>query len=408
MTVNSLGIYEKALPQDLSWKEKFNLVKKLGFNFLEFSVDESDARLARLDWTKEQRKEFRDLMWDTDIRINNLMLSGHRRFPLGSKDPETRKKSLEMCQKAVDLCVDLGIHNIQMAGYDVYYEEKSENSRELYVENLAKCVHMAAKKNIMLSIETMDDPFITNIADIKQYKKQVRSPWLQAYPDLGNLSAWPQNDPAKDLENGIGNIVAIHLKDTLAVTDGFEGKFRDVPFGYDVYYEEKSENSRELYVENLAKCVHMAAKKNIMLSIETMDDPFITNIADIKQYKKQVRSPWLQAYPDLGNLSAWPQNDPAKDLENGIGNIVAIHLKDTLAVTDGFEGKFRDVPFGEGCVDFEGLLRELVRLDYNGSFTIEMWPGDNGDDDPVAEVKEAKAFFDKIFKKVGIEQEPVD
>ena len=103
MTVNSLGIYEKALPQDLSWKEKFNLVKKLGFNFLEFSVDESDARLARLDWTKEQRKEFRDLMWDTDIRINNLMLSGHRRFPLGSKDPETRKKSLEMCQKAVDL-----------------------------------------------------------------------------------------------------------------------------------------------------------------------------------------------------------------------------------------------------------------------------------------------------------------
>ncbi|MCT7891681.1 MAG: L-ribulose-5-phosphate 3-epimerase [Lactobacillus crispatus] len=293
MTVNSLGIYEKALPQDLSWKEKFNLVKKLGFNFLEFSVDESDARLARLDWTKEQRKEFRDLMWDTDIRINNLMLSGHRRFPLGSKDPETRKKSLEMCQKAVDLCVDLGIHNIQMAGYDVYYEEKSENSRELYVENLAKCVHMAAKKNIMLSIETMDDPFITNIADIKQYKKQVRSPWLQAYPDLGNLSAWPKNDPAKDLENGIGNIVAIHLKDTLAVTDGFEGKFRDVPFG-------------------------------------------------------------------------------------------------------------------EGCVDFEGLLRELVRLDYNGSFTIEMWPGDNGDDDPVAEVKEAKAFFDKIFKKVGIEQEPVD
>lgn len=27
MTVNSLGIYEKALPQDLSWKEKFNLVR---------------------------------------------------------------------------------------------------------------------------------------------------------------------------------------------------------------------------------------------------------------------------------------------------------------------------------------------------------------------------------------------
>lgn len=292
MTVNSLGIYEKALPQKISWEEKLNLVKKLGFNFLEFSIDESDARLARLDWSRQQRKDFRDLMWKTGVRINNLMLSGHRRFPLGSKDPKIRARSLEMCQKAIDLCVDLGIHNIQMAGYDVYYEKKSENSRELYVENLAKCVHMAAKKNIMLSIETMDDPFITNIADIKQYKKQIKSPWLQAYPDLGNLSAWPQNNPAEDLENGIENIVAIHLKDTLAVTDDFKGKFRDVPFG-------------------------------------------------------------------------------------------------------------------KGCVDFEGLLRELVRLNYNGSFTIEMWPGDNGDPDPISEVKAAKAFFDKIFAQVGIQQEPL-
>lgn len=132
MTVIALGIYEKALPQDLSWKEKFELVHKLGFNFLEFSIDESDERLARLDWSKEERHAFRKVMWETNSRINTMMLSGHRRFPLGSKDPAVRKKSLEMMQKAVNLAVDLGIHNIQMAGYDVYYEDKTMNSRELY------------------------------------------------------------------------------------------------------------------------------------------------------------------------------------------------------------------------------------------------------------------------------------
>ncbi|MCT6857626.1 MAG: TIM barrel protein, partial [Bombilactobacillus mellis] len=118
MTVNALGIYEKALPQNLSWRETFELTHDLGFNFLEFSVDESDKRLARLDWTREQRNEIRNLMWETNTRINNLMLSGHRRFPLGSADPAIREKSLSMMQKAIDLCVDLGIHNIQMAGYD--------------------------------------------------------------------------------------------------------------------------------------------------------------------------------------------------------------------------------------------------------------------------------------------------
>lgn len=292
MTVNALGIYEKALPQELSWREKFELVHQLGFNFLEFSIDESDDRLARLDWTKEQRQEFREAMWATNSRINTLMLSGHRRFPLGSKDPAIRHKSLEIMQKAIDLAVDLGIHNIQMAGYDVFYEDKTMQSRELFVENLAKCVHMAAKKMVMLSIETMDDPFINSITAIDHYKTQVRSPWLQAYPDLGNLSAWPSNDVPAQLENHIDEVAAVHLKDTRAVT------------------------------------------------------------------------------PD-------------------------------------FKGQFKNVPFGDGCVDFEGLLRTLVRLDYNGSYTIEMWAGDNQDSDPVAEVKAAKKYFADIFQRVGIKQEKV-
>lgn len=293
MTVNALGIYEKALPQGLSWKEKFELVHKLGFNFLEFSIDESDERLARLDWTKEERNEFRQAMWETNSRINTMMLSGHRRFPLGSKDPAVRKKSLEMMQKAVNLAVDLGIHNIQMAGYDVYYEDKTMNSRELYVENLKKCVEMAAKKMVMLSIETMDDPFINSLTKISHLKTQIKSPWLQAYPDLGNLSAWPGN--------------------------------------------------------------------NVPQQLESFD-----------------------------------------------GNIAAIHLKDTKAVTPDYKGQFKNVPFGTGCVDFEGLLRELVRLNYNGSYTIEMWTGDNQDSDPIAEIKGAKRFFEEIFAKVGIEQETVN
>lgn len=107
MVTNALGIYEKALPRGLSWEQTFDLVHELGYNFLEFSVDESDERLARLDWTEHDRARFRDAMWRTHSRINTMMLSGHRRFPLGSKDPEVREKALDMMRKAIDLAVDL-------------------------------------------------------------------------------------------------------------------------------------------------------------------------------------------------------------------------------------------------------------------------------------------------------------
>lgn len=229
--MTTLGIYEKALPKNISWLERLKLAKELGFDFVEMSVDETDERLARLEWTPEERKEVVDAIQSTGINILSICLSGHRRFPFGSADENKREKALEIMQKAVDLASDLGVRNVQLAGYDVYYEEKSPLTRELFVENLIKAVNMASEKQIMLSIEIMDDPFINSITKFNRIKEQVKSPWLQVYPDIGNLSAWPENDVNYELEQGIDSIVAVHLKDTQNVTEDFPGKFKEVPWG---------------------------------------------------------------------------------------------------------------------------------------------------------------------------------
>ena len=50
MRQHPLGIYEKALPKNLSWPERLVLAKSCGFDFVEMSVDETDERLSRLDW----------------------------------------------------------------------------------------------------------------------------------------------------------------------------------------------------------------------------------------------------------------------------------------------------------------------------------------------------------------------
>ena len=60
-----IGIYEKALPNAFTWKEKMLAAKEAGFDFIEISVDESDERLARLDWDRETIREMRDLMVET-------------------------------------------------------------------------------------------------------------------------------------------------------------------------------------------------------------------------------------------------------------------------------------------------------------------------------------------------------
>ncbi len=226
-----LGIYEKATPKEMDWRERLEFAKKLNFDFVEMSIDETDERLARLNWTKRERREIVDAIYDTGVKILSICLSGHRRFPFGSKDEDTRKKAMEIMEQAIDLASDLGVRCIQLAGYDVYYESKSVSSREYFVANLKEAVAKASAKGIVLSIEIMDDPFMSSITKYLQIKEQIPSPYLQVYPDLGNLSAWPQNNPAYELEIGIGEISQIHLKDTLAVSENFPGKFKEVPFG---------------------------------------------------------------------------------------------------------------------------------------------------------------------------------
>ena len=134
-----IGIYEKATPTHFTWLERLNFAKELGFDFVEMSIDERDERLARLDWSKEERfGSLSKRFIETGVRIPSICFSGHRRYPLGSNDPVLEEKSLELMKKCIELAQDLGVRTIQLAGYDVYYEEKSPQTRQRFYQKFEK------------------------------------------------------------------------------------------------------------------------------------------------------------------------------------------------------------------------------------------------------------------------------
>jgi len=223
-----LGLYEKSMPNELSWKEKLECAKEAGFDFVEISIDETDEKLARLETTKEERFKLVKTMFESGIHIRTMCLSGHRKYPLGSSDEKVRARSLEIMEKAIDLAYDLGIRIIQLAGYDVYYEESTEESRELFRINLGKCAEMAAKKGILLAFETMETEFMNTVEKAMKYVELIDSPYLQVYPDCGNIknaAVEYKKDVKDDMLSGSGHIAAVHLKETVP------GKFREIPFG---------------------------------------------------------------------------------------------------------------------------------------------------------------------------------
>ena len=173
-----IGLYEKAMPNTLTWREKLQCAKENNFDFLEVSIDETDEKLKRLDMTKEERQVLVDLMYEVGLPIRTMCLSGHRKYPIGSADETTRNRGMRIMEKAIELADDLGIRIIQLAGYDVYYEEGSEETRKLFYENLKKAVEMAARSGIILAFETMETEFMNTVEKAMNYVKKIDSPYL--------------------------------------------------------------------------------------------------------------------------------------------------------------------------------------------------------------------------------------
>ena len=227
---NHIGIYEKALPNDLTWQEKLDQAKSLGFNFIEISIDESDERRARLDWSDDEIYQLKRLCEQSGLPLHSMCLSAHRKYPFGSADETIRQQAKIIMNKALILAYKLGIRVIQLAGYDVYYEPANLQTHQRFISGMQWSAKQAEKLGIMLAVEIMDTNYLNSLSKFEILKKEVSSPYFMAYPDVGNISGW-NYDVCTELMLSREHIVQIHLKDTYKVSGNYAGQFRDLTIG---------------------------------------------------------------------------------------------------------------------------------------------------------------------------------
>jgi L-ribulose-5-phosphate 3-epimerase len=218
------GVYEKALPGDLGWPQRLAAAARAGYDFVEISIDESDERVGRLDWSRGQRQEIRRVRADAPAKIDSMCLSAHRKYALGSASELQRQRALDIMRKAIDFSAELGIRVVQVAGYDVHYEPSTERTRALYLESILQSAQWARRFCVMLGLENVECPVVDSVEKGMTFVRAVDTPWFQMYPDVGNLTAM-QKDVPSEIRAGAGHIVGVHLKDTRV------GEYRRVPFG---------------------------------------------------------------------------------------------------------------------------------------------------------------------------------
>lgn len=219
-----VGLYEKALPAELSWEERLAAAGRAGYDYIDISIDESDERLARLEWTPSERAALRQAIANTGVQVSTMCLSTHRKYALGSRDPQLRKQGQEILYKAIDLGVDIGLRVVQVMAYDVFYEESDDETQARFMEGLELGTRMASQAGMMLGLENLDTPFVENASQGLAVIEAIDSPWLRLYLDMGNLAAAGYYPP-DELRLTKGKLLGIHVKDAAPEV------IRGIPFG---------------------------------------------------------------------------------------------------------------------------------------------------------------------------------
>lgn len=228
MKTYTLGLYEKAMPPELSWREKLITAKESGYDYVEISIDETDEKISRIDMPKEERLQMVEWMFETGIPIRSMCVSALTKYSLGNADTALCKKGMEIVSKAIKLADDLGIRIVMIPGYDVYYENSTAETQKRFIKNLKKVTDIAASYGVTIGLETMENNFMNTVWKAMYYVQQIDSVYLNVYPDSGNIknaAVLLGSDEMQDLQAGKGHITALHLKETIP------GIFREVPYG---------------------------------------------------------------------------------------------------------------------------------------------------------------------------------
>lgn len=195
------GLVFDMVPGNLSSADRFKLVRDSGFEVVQ-ALTEPDERKA------EEMKQAADA---ANIRIDSVMNVDHWQYPLSSSDPGVVEKSLNGMRTS--------LRNARLWGSDVVLlvpavVNPQTSYRDAWTRSQAqirKLIPLAQELKVVIGIEEVWNKFLLSPLEMVQYISEFRSPWVQAWFDVGNvvLYGYPQ-----DWIHTLGKrIVKVHLKD---------------------------------------------------------------------------------------------------------------------------------------------------------------------------------------------------
>ena len=168
----------------LSIMEKFQLLKDIGYDGVEFSAPNG-----------YDTKEVLAARDKTGLPIHGIVDSVHWKDTLSHPDPATRQRGLDGLKSAIKTAREYGatsvllvpaVVNKQVAYHDAYERSQAE---------IKKAIPLAEENGIRILFENVWNNFLLSPVEAARYIDEFESPVVGAYFDVGNVVryGWPEH-----------------------------------------------------------------------------------------------------------------------------------------------------------------------------------------------------------------------
>ncbi|MCM8764509.1 MAG: sugar phosphate isomerase/epimerase, partial [Candidatus Omnitrophica bacterium] len=150
----------------------------------------------------------------------------------------------------------------------------------------------------------------------------------------------------------------------------------------------------KLLLQSLPEVGDYAANKGILLATETGPEP-----AEIlKKLLVELNNPGIMVNYDPANLVMVAGDDPVEGVYTLKDYIAHTHAKDGIKLPDeNGKKRWKELPLGEGNVNFPEYLKAMKNIGFDGFFTIEREVGEN----PEADIVKARDFLKSLAAKLN-------
>lgn len=185
-----------------NWRDEFFIASELGLDCMEWIFEEVEGGNPILK--SEGILDIQELQKETGVVVLSLCADYFMESPLHWEN--TAKQSVEVLQDLLSQCAKVSIKDVVIPCVDKA-RLQSEDQQKLFVAGLRKCLPLAQKYGINLSLETDLPPrnFLRLLQEVGHFRVKVNY-------DIGN-SASLGYDPGEELGMYGSYISDVHIKD---------------------------------------------------------------------------------------------------------------------------------------------------------------------------------------------------